>query len=65
MIGSALDGIPGLGKARKIRLLQEFGSIQKVQQATLEDLQSLSWLPAAVAFEIHNKFTSPEKTSGG
>ncbi|MEC8974771.1 MAG: excinuclease ABC subunit UvrC, partial [Actinomycetota bacterium] len=55
MTGSALDGIPGLGKARKIRLLQEFGSIQKIQQATLEDLQGLSWLPATVAFEIHNK----------
>ncbi len=65
MTGSALDGIPGLGKARRIRLIQEFGSIKKVQQATLEDLQGLSWLPATVAFEIHNKFTSPDLTQGG
>ena len=65
MTGSALDGIPGLGKARKIRLIQEFGSVRKVQQASLEDLHGLSWLPSSVASAIYGKFSHPDGTSGG
>jgi len=57
MVGSALDGIPGLGKARKSKLLEEFGDVRKVQKATLEDLQGLSWLPTRTATAVYEKFS--------
>lgn len=55
MTGSVLDGITGLGQARKARLLAEMGGITAVQRATLEDLQQLSWLPDTVAQAVWDK----------
>ena len=65
MTDSALDGISGLGQARKIKLLQAFGTVRKIQQASLQDLQTISWLPASVAVEIYKKFSHPNDTSDG
>jgi excinuclease ABC subunit C len=56
MVASALDGIDGLGEARKKRLIQAFGGVNAVKRATIEDLTALSWLPEAVARAIHEKF---------
>ena len=56
MVASALDGIDGLGDARKKRLIQAFGGVNAVKRATIEDLTALSWLPEAVARAIHEKF---------
>jgi len=58
MVASALDGIDGLGEARKKRLIQAFGGVNAVKRATIEDLTALSWLPEAVARAIHDKFNS-------
>ncbi len=38
-ITSVLDEIPGIGPKRKQQLLKYFGSIKKIKQATLEELQ--------------------------
>ena len=54
MTKSALDGIPGLGEHRKKRLVSELGGVNKVKAATLEQLQSLSWLPDTVAHAIYS-----------
>lgn len=56
MTSSALDGIPGLGEARKKRLVQSLGGITAVKRATREDLRMLSFLPDAVADAVHAKF---------
>ena len=37
-ITSALDGVPGIGKQTKEKLLTEFGSVEKIKRATLEEL---------------------------
>ena len=42
MTTSALDGIAGLGPARRKRLVAEMGGVRAVQASSLEDLQSLS-----------------------
>ncbi len=55
MTGSVLDGIPGLGPARKKRLVSAFGGVRAVQRASLEDLTSLSWLPETVAGAVYEK----------
>jgi excinuclease ABC subunit C len=51
---SVLDDVPGLGPTRRKRLLSEMGSIRKVKAATLDELQSLSWLPDTVAENLWN-----------
>ena len=49
MTKSVLDDVPGLGEARKNRLLKELGGVTKVRAASREQLRSLSWLPNSVA----------------
>jgi len=49
MTTSVLDGVPGLGPARKKRLLTTFGGVRALRAATPEELAALAWLPDAVA----------------
>jgi excinuclease ABC subunit C len=50
---SALDGIPGLGPARQKALLARFGSVARVRAATVEQLQEVQGVGAALAATIH------------
>jgi len=52
---SVLDGIAGLGEARRQRLVKELGSLKAVKEAPLDRLQALPWLPDAVALAIFRK----------
>ena len=52
MTKSALDDIPGLGPARKARLLKELGSVKAVKQASEADLLQMSWLPDEIAKNV-------------
>ena len=45
MVASSLDGIPGLGDARKRQLVKAMGGVNAVKRASLEELQALE-LPA-------------------
>lgn len=38
---SALDGIPGIGEKTRDQLLKHFGSVKRIREATIEDLQAL------------------------
>lgn len=49
MTRSALDGIAGLGPARKKRLTKEMGGVNAVKRTDLETLKNLTWLPDEVA----------------
>ena len=60
MTTSALDGIPGLGETRRKRLLKELGGVGAVRQASLEQLELLSWLPNNVATAVYDQFHSAE-----
>jgi len=55
MTVSVLDGVPGLGPARRARLLKTLGGITTVKAASLEQLQALPWLPDGVARAVHEK----------
>jgi excinuclease ABC subunit C len=59
MTRSALDGIPGLGPARRKRLVAELGGVGAVKQAPLEVLEGLPWLPEAVARAVHDHLHEP------
>jgi excinuclease ABC subunit C len=56
MVASSLDGIAGLGEARKRQLVKAMGGVNAVKRATLEELQSFTFLPDAVARSVHAKF---------
>ena len=59
MTKSAIDDVPGLGPGRKKRLLKELGGITAVKQASLEDLEGVSWLPEKVAHALYAKLHGP------
>jgi excinuclease ABC subunit C len=52
MTKGALDGIQGLGEARKKKLVTHFGTVAAVKKASLDNLLSLGWLPETVARDI-------------
>jgi excinuclease ABC subunit C len=49
---SALDAIPGIGPARRRRLLRYFGSVQRIRAATVEDLTAVPGISHALAQQI-------------
>ncbi len=49
---SVLDGIPGLGPARRARLLRELGGLAGLRRASRDQLAERSWLPAPVAAAV-------------
>ncbi len=51
--GSELDQIPGVGAKRKRRLLQNFGSVNRVRQATMEELAPFVGRKVAEAIRQH------------
>ena len=55
MTMSVLDGVPGLGPARRRRLLAEVGSVKAVKDASRDRLGELSWLPKPVADALWQK----------
>ncbi|WP_165997004.1 excinuclease ABC subunit UvrC [Bacillus sp. Cs-700] len=55
MLKSSLDDIPGIGEKRKKKLLNHFGSIKRMKEATAEDLHNAG-LPMNVAEEVVARF---------
>lgn len=53
---SALDGVAGIGAARKRALLHHFGSAKAVGDAGLEDLLKVPGISMAMARKIHDHF---------
>jgi excinuclease ABC subunit C len=56
-----LDGIPGLGEARKAKLIKEFGGVKGVKEAGIDALLAVSWLPEAVARAVHEKVAGSDE----
>ena len=53
-IKSELDDIPGIGPARKKSLLRHFGSLEKIKQATIEEMTAVKGMSKKAAEEIAN-----------
>jgi excinuclease ABC subunit C len=54
MTSSLLDGLPGVGPARKRALLAHFGSPDAVVQASSEELQAVPGVPAKLGRELYS-----------
>ncbi len=52
MTTSALDGVPGLGQARKTALLRHFGSVKKLRAATAEEVAAVPGMGAKTAAAV-------------
>jgi excinuclease ABC subunit C len=51
-IASRLDGVPGIGPARRKALLEHFGTIQDIQDASIEELTAVRGITMALASSI-------------
>ena len=60
---SELTAIPGVGERRKNRLLRNLGSIQRVSNATIEELSP--FVGRKTAEEVHAHFTRQRALAGG
>jgi len=56
---SVLDGIPGIGGARKRALLRAFGSVKRIEEASLDDLLKVPSISEKLAQEILEALRSP------
>ena len=63
MTRSVLDGIPGLGPARKAALLKKFGSVKRLRAATEDDLMTVSGIGAALAGTIVSALRAAQGSS--
>jgi len=61
MTESVLDGLPGIGPARKRALLQRFGSPEAVLGASREELEAVPGLPSKTAGDLYRYLN---RTSG-
>ena len=50
---SALDEVPGIGEAKKVKLLRAFRSIRGIARADVDAIASAAGVSAAVAAEVH------------
>ena len=55
-VASRLDAIPGIGPARRKVLLEKFGDIEGIRQATLEDLITITGINEEIARAILSGF---------
>jgi len=51
----ALDGVVGLGPARRSRLVRELGGVRRIREASAEELRALPWLPDPVADAVFER----------
>ena len=55
-VRSVLDGIPGVGPARRKALMRDFSSIDEIRQADVERLSQVPEIPEHIAEEIYSFF---------
>ena len=56
MFKSQLDDIKGVGEKRRIALMKHFKSIDKIKNASIEELASIKGMNKAVAENLYNHF---------
>jgi excinuclease ABC subunit C len=60
MTASALDGVPGLGEARRKALIKHFGSLRKLRAASVEEVMEVPGVGRRTAEAVLTALTSDE-----
>jgi excinuclease ABC subunit C len=55
-LASQIDAIPGIGPVKRKALLKHFGSLNKIQKASMEALMEVPGISEVLAANIHNHF---------
>ena len=63
MTASILDSIPGVGEARRKRLLKRFGSVKRIRAASVDDIASVPGIPRPVAEAVHKALNEGRRAS--
>jgi excinuclease ABC subunit C len=58
-ITSALDLIPGIGPKRRTALLQTFGSVQRIRDASVEDIAQVKGFSQELAEDLKSRLNTP------
>lgn len=56
MFKSQLDDIEGIGEKRKVALMKHFKSIDKIKNASIEELSAIKSMNKVVAENLYNHF---------
>lgn len=65
MTGSVLDGLRGVGPARKRALLSHFGSPERFVSASREELEAVPGIPGKLARDIHRQLNKTGASPSG
>jgi excinuclease ABC subunit C len=60
----ALDGVTGLGPKRRARLIEQFGGLAALRNASREELRGVTWLPAEVGAAVFERLHTPLAPNG-
>ena len=61
LLESTLDQIPGVGKRRKVELLQRFGSLAQIKKASVEEIQSVPAVDRTTAHSVFSYLNERQK----
>ncbi len=59
--GSVLDKIPGVGPKRKLKLMRHFGHLQKIKEASVNDIDEVEGISPKLALKIHQYLQGDEE----
>jgi excinuclease ABC subunit C len=62
---SALDGVPGLGQARRTALIKHFGSVKKLKLASVDEISAVPGVGRRTAEAVRSALTGIESSSTG
>ena len=64
MARSELDGIPGVGPKRKRALLDAMGDLDRIREASMEELRTVDGMNESAARSIWSRFHPADSTDG-
>lgn len=59
MTASALDDVPGLGPVRRAALLERFGSVQRLRQASVDEVVAVPGMGRRTAESVLSALGAP------
>ena len=64
-VHSVLDDIPGIGERRRKALMRRFRSVEKIRDASMEELADTESMNAASARQVYDFFHRQQENSAG